>query len=747
MNARNPSELSENMELNALKMFLSPLSDTDILALYCPTPSEAPKGGTSCGHDPTIEATKFLAGHSTEESPVLTSSLKESPPEKVMEEESEELQTEKTGSESNPLKVTQEESNQHLPVSECTFTECAELQDDIPEVPMIVVAVSETPYLTDEAESVENESIEVTHEEVKGDLGKEEGATDIKASNSETDNSSNSDSNLNVLPAEDQKVDDSPVENKTQKAFIEPSRCDSTENQTAQPETVIEPTEHPEPVLEQVQTEEKVVEQVLESSCKPEQSELVSPPAEKEHEPTEDELDRQKLVDIININITKFCRTVSYGCNETAQRKVRSVYNILSECDFAEDIYDKILCEGLQWFVEFHAEGEDIAEEDFGDADDLQYPSDRQLIPEKDSIVSKILHEVNAPKIERIDKSSENDTPPHKSSSESIDYSITRNKASRQKKKYVRTTNSEKKEVTDKDEKDDGNNKESAAPTASKDINIPKIEKAATTQLSPAQIAYLQGIQDLPVKKNVDVVKSMDVQTVRAKSVTFVECPEIINECSDVHSETKESKTRDPKVKRLFSPGVGVLRKSPNRLEVERKGSRELSIEMAERRIESQANRTFSDALLENKAKRRENSKRTERDNDGDSIVSRLMKEKMGEKQCTEEEIPKKGSVENVEQKLTVIGQNEKVVDEESKEPEVPTEEKEVDSSIITSSQKQTIKEVRTARERTESECSDTMPDLCSIDEEKEENIRIAEMKKELDDIKYKCGCTISFST
>merc|ERR1712226_644997 len=213
--------------------------------------------------------------------------------------------------------------------------------------------------------------MDVTHEEVKGEQSKEEGAMDIEAS--EAEHSSNSDSNINVLPAEEQKIGDCPVENKTQKAFMEPSTCDSTEKQTAQPETVIEPTDHPEPVLEQIHPEEGVEEKVLEPSCKPEQSVLVSP-SEKEHVPTEDELDRQKLVDIININITKFCRTVSYGCNETAQRKVRSVYNILSECDFAEDIYDKILCEGLQWFVEFHAEGEDITEEDFGDEDDLQYP-------------------------------------------------------------------------------------------------------------------------------------------------------------------------------------------------------------------------------------------------------------------------------------------------------------------------------------------------------------------------------------
>merc|ERR1712203_999078 len=67
----------------------------------------------------------------------------------------------------------------------------------------------------------------------------------------------------------------------------------------------------------------------------------------------------------------------------------------------------------------------------------------RQLIPEKDSIVSKVLHEVNAPKIERKDKSREKseteDSPQKGSSSDSVDFSITRNKASRQMKKYVRT--------------------------------------------------------------------------------------------------------------------------------------------------------------------------------------------------------------------------------------------------------------------------------------------------------------------
>merc|ERR1719234_3077605 len=42
----------------------------------------------------------------------------------------------------------------------------------------------------------------------------------------------------------------------------------------------------------------------------------------------------------------------------------------------------------------------------------------------------------------------------------------------------------------------------------------------------------------------------------------------------------------------------------------------------------------------------------------------------------------------------------------------------------------------RVARERTESECSDTMPDLCPIEQEEEANRRLEEMRKEMEEMR-----------
>merc|ERR1719239_788557 len=45
-------------------------------------------------------------------------------------------------------------------------------------------------------------------------------------------------------------------------------------------------------------------------------------------------------------------------------------------------------------------------------------------------------------------------------------------------------------------------------------------------------------------------------------------------------------------------------------------------------------------------------------------------------------------------------------------------------------------KQGRVVRERTESECSDTMPDLCPIEQEEEEKRRLEEMRKEMEEMR-----------
>jgi len=80
VNARSPLDLSEQMEASNLKMFLRPLSDAEILALYHPPqPPDEPvvnpeeranevSEAAERNQDPTINATKFLAGHPPKDS-------------------------------------------------------------------------------------------------------------------------------------------------------------------------------------------------------------------------------------------------------------------------------------------------------------------------------------------------------------------------------------------------------------------------------------------------------------------------------------------------------------------------------------------------------------------------------------------------------------------------------------------------------------------------------------------------------
>ena len=58
------------------------------------------------------------------------------------------------------------------------------------------------------------------------------------------------------------------------------------------------------------------------------------------------------VIDIINKNIKMFCDAPGYENNETLQRKVRTVLNILVEAGSAEDVLDMLHLEGLQYFAE-----------------------------------------------------------------------------------------------------------------------------------------------------------------------------------------------------------------------------------------------------------------------------------------------------------------------------------------------------------------------------------------------------------
>merc|ERR1712045_196677 len=108
------------------------------------------------------------------------------------------------------------------------------------------------------------------------------------------------------------------------------------------------------------------------------------------------EIERTNLITVINKNISKICKEQDYNMNETAQRKVRTLFNIITESTSAEEILDKIQLEGLQYFAELEVK------EKIKDNESRSPSLSRSKTNiESDSIVSKILSEVSTPSTER----------------------------------------------------------------------------------------------------------------------------------------------------------------------------------------------------------------------------------------------------------------------------------------------------------------------------------------------------------
>ena len=715
-----------------MKMFLRPLSDAEILALYHPPqPPDEPdepvvnpeeranevSEAAERNQDPTINATKFLAGH----------------PPKDSEEEVSSAVKDKVG---NSMEVADDKIE-------------ADRESQTKQVDIELAPADKTDEAIAPAEKTQHEKEEITNQPEDDVLKKD---TLPLPTNTETSSSTDSTSkekpsdDVVEIVTEDSVSEGKPAEDgleKVQKdaAVTEAEKiseeCEAAEGVTSKTEnpcdtikTVvpeIDPVEDKEVLQEELtkETEEKCVDQKMGSLLKEENSlgnekpEAFTsegpkePVVENVAEPTEEEVDRQKLVDIININITKFCRNVSYSGNETAQRKVRSVFNIINECHSAEDIYDKILCEGLQWFVEFHAEEEEVAKEEYSNEDDnLRFPPGRQLIPEKDSIVSKVLHEVNAPKIERKDKSrekSETEGSPQKgSSSDPVDFSITRNKASRQVKKYIRTGSGQQVDKTE---------------DASKDNEEENLEERGVVDRQCPTVTFSLDDKDNATKKE-------------EQAAAKTEKTQVIDVSQEGTTVTPRKDPESPQKTGLDVPGGQSVRFSPRTggrksLDVDREGGRELSIELAERRMKTHAvERSFSEALRDGKAKRKEQKRRTSGSQE-DSIVTRLLREKaLG-----------KATNNTVSESETdpVVEKNESVEDKPENVSEMSQKDEKKDSHLekggegvsTMESKGPPQKEGRVARERTESECSDTMPDLCPIEQEEEER-RLEEMMEEM---------------
>ena len=146
----------------------------------------------------------------------------------------------------------------------------------------------------------------------------------------------------------------------------------------------------------------------------------------------EAEEERSKLIGIINRNISRLCQDQDYSSNETAQRKVRTLYDIITESGSAEEIYDKIQLEGLQYFAEYE-----------GDSEGSKSKSPSVCKPEKvrnNSIVSKILDEVCSQNQSQgsLQKSETVGGDLSGKEEKAVQGTLTRDKASRKVKKFVR---------------------------------------------------------------------------------------------------------------------------------------------------------------------------------------------------------------------------------------------------------------------------------------------------------------------
>ena len=160
-------------------------------------------------------------------------------------------------------------------------------------------------------------------------------------------------------------------------------------------------------------------------------------------------------------------------------------------------------------------------------------------------------------------------------------------------------------------------------------------------------------------------------------------------------------------------------------MDVDREGGRELSIELAERRMKTHAvERSFSEALREGKAKRKVQTRKRSSGSQEESIVTRLLKEKAQEKAGD-----KTGSQS---ESTPVVKNNDSVQKKQENRSEMLQNDKKLGEGVPSES----VKEGRVARERTESECSDTMPDLCPIEQEEEEKRRLEEMRKEMEQMR-----------
>eukprot|EP00092_Neocalanus_flemingeri_P032730 GFUD01035600.1.p1 GENE.GFUD01035600.1~~GFUD01035600.1.p1 ORF type:complete len:3081 (-),score=832.05 GFUD01035600.1:233-9475(-) len=465
------------------------------------------------------------------------------------------------------------------------------------------------------------------------------------------------------------------------------------------------------------------------------------------------EAERVNLVGIINKNVSKYCKEKDYGKNETAQRKVRTIFNIITESVSAEEIYDKILLEGLQWFAEFHGD-EKMSPKESVSATASPCVKHKEMSPSvskinterKDSIVSKILKEVNTPTLDKKLVKPSSLSPKIKKSQTFAGQikdeneeklgkcTITRDKASRKVRKYVRTSISSHNldqldQAEMKDNLDIVENKDppinenmlkagimhSEPVDNENDITVKSdkmaIEEIDLDQQDQEETKYNIGNKDLAInEKTVKVMTTPPERLDNDKKIAFKPDKNLLKEQEQKATSERESIDKNQNEEKgkqeALSQNNSIISKHksehvintnlPEGLNVndkiskiailenashsstgnsskslhylDRENADGLSISNMERKQQSQmVQRSFAEALKDSRDKKKNCSKKTS--SDENSIVARLLKEKG----CTQNVIKKE------------------------------------------------VETVMNARDRTISECSDNIPDLCPITDDDED--------------------------
>ena len=361
-------------------------------------------------------------------------------------------------------------------------------------------------------------------------------------------------------------------------------------------------------------------EQTLEGNVKIEDVNNI-PLAVKEKVETE----KSNLITTINKNISKICKEEDYNKNETAQRKVRTLFNIITESETAEEIYDKIELEGLQYFAELVPQEKETSVQRLSRSPSVLETKDEPQ-NKGDSIVSKILSEINTPKLQKRELEKSKTAGDISFKKEVTICTLTRNKASRRVKKFKTsksTTSIDKIGISSSES--NSRSSESEAHSSAEALKIKS--KSPSTLPCPLE-------ENTPSLEITDEIKERLTPQINVQYEDILEPEQTESniECKSLKTldqETEAQESNDDEF--LDSKSLSI---NSNDEEKYREAEREpesvnlsLTPEMIERKQQSvKAQKNFSEALRDSKHRREHKKKKITIDKN--SIVFRILDEK-----------------------------------------------------------------------------------------------------------------------